>query len=143
MAAPADKAARRSSVRAELQAALAGVRDVGRLRLSVANAQLSDYDPGYGEFTIGALSPASQLQFSAFGHKVVTRFVNGDTAQLWRVPAEQAQAVRDKVGRRTLALDTELAVVDVLPGPGGGAIVTRIDNYTLRAADGSTLTRMR
>jgi hypothetical protein len=141
-AAPVDKPARRAAVRAELEAGLAAVREIGRIRLSIGNAQLSDYDPANGEFTVGALSPASELMFSALGQKVVTRFTNGETAQLWRVPAGEAQAVRDRVCNRNVSLDTVLRIVDVQPGPGGGAIVTRIDEYALRAGDGSTLARV-
>ena len=141
-AAPIDKAARRTAVRAELEAGLAAVRDIGRLRVSFGNAQLSDYDPANGEFTIGALSPASELNFSALGQKVVTRFTNGETTQLWRVPAAEAQAVRDRTRNRNVALDTVLRIMDVQPGPGGGAIITRIDGYTLRTADGTTLARL-
>ena len=139
---PIDKAARRDSARAELTAAAAAVRDVGRLRVSVSNAHLSDYDPSYGEFTIGSLGPASELSFRALGHKVATRFNNGQTVQLWRVPAAQAQAVRDKVSGRAVALDMVLEVVDVQPGVGGGTIVTHIQEYELRTRDGSTLARM-
>jgi hypothetical protein len=141
-AAPVDKPARRAAVRAELEAGLAAVREIGRIRLSIGNAQLSDYDPANGEFTVGALSPASELMFAALGQKVVTRFTNGETAQLWRVPAGEAQAVRDRVRNRNVSLDTVLRIVDVQPGPGGGAIVTRIDEYALRAGDGSTLARV-
>lgn len=141
-AAPADKAARRTAVRAEFEAAAAAVHGIGRLRLSIADARLSDYDPSYGEFTLGALSPASELHFNALGQKVVTRFANGDTVQAWQVPASEAQAMRDRIGRRPASLDAVLKIVDVLPGPGGGAIVTDIEQYTLRAADGSTLRRM-
>jgi hypothetical protein len=141
-AAPVDKPARRAAVRAELEAGLAAVREIGRIRLSIGNAQLSDYDPANGEFTVGALSPASELMFSALGQKVVTRFTNGETAQLWRVPAGEAQAVRDRVRNRNVSLDTVLRIVDVQPGPGGGAIGTRIDEYALRAGDGSTLARV-
>jgi hypothetical protein len=112
------------------------------LRVSIGDAGLSDYDPGYGEFTLRALAPASELSFSTLGQKVVTRFENGLTAQLWKVPAAQAQAVRDRIARRTAALDVGLTITDVQPGPGGGAIVTRIDAYELRAPDGSTLARV-
>ena len=66
-AAPVDKPARRAAVRAELEAGLAAVREIGRIRLSIGNAQLSDYDPANGEFTVGALSPASELMFAALG----------------------------------------------------------------------------
>lgn len=141
-AASIDKAARRDAVRAELAAAFAAVRDVGRIRLSVANAGLSDYDPTYGEFTVRALSPASELSFQALGQKVVTRFENGQTAQLWRVPAAQAQAVRDRVAGRNVSLDVLLRLAGVQPGTGGGAIVTHIEEYALRASDGSTLARL-
>ena len=139
---PIEKAARRTAVRAELEAGLASVKEVGQLRLSLANAQLSDYDPSNGEFVIGALSPASELVFSALGQKVVTRFSNGETAQLWRVPAAEAQALRDRTRNRNVALDTVLRITDVQPGPGGGALVTRIESYALRAADGSTIARL-
>ncbi len=118
------------------------MHDVGRLRISLADAQLRDYDPVYGEFTVRALSPASQLQFSALGHKVVTRFGNGDTAPLWRVSAGQVQALRDKLNHRTATLDVLLKITDVLPAPGGGAIVTDIEQFTLRAGEGSTLARL-
>lgn len=139
---PADKAARRASVHAELAAAFAAVHDIGRVRISLADAQLSDYDPSYGEFTVRALSPASELVFQAFGQKVTTRFANAQTAQLWRVPATDAQAVRDKVAGRVVSLDALLKIDGVQPGPAGGAIVTRIEQYALHASDGSTLARV-
>ena len=142
LAAAIDKPARRDAVRSELTAAFAAVRDVGRMRLSVSNAGLSDYDPNYGEFTIGALSPASELSFQALGHKVVTRFENGQTTQLWRVPPGDAQAVRDRVGGRSVGLDLLLRVAGVQPGTRGGAIVTHIESYELRTSDGRTLARL-
>lgn len=141
-ASPPDKAARRSAVRAEFEASFAAVRDTGKIRLSLANAELSDYDPAYGEFTVRALSPASELAFNALGQKVSTRFVNGETAQLWRVPAEKAQGVRDKIAGRRVALDLTLKVVGVQPGPGGGAILTNVEAYALSASDGSILARV-
>ncbi|MCW5892064.1 MAG: hypothetical protein KIT14_16185 [bacterium] len=54
-AGPSDKA-RRSEVRAALEAGAAVVQGVGRLRLSIRNADLSEYDPTYEEFVVGALS---------------------------------------------------------------------------------------
>jgi len=58
------------------------------------------------------------------------------------VPAAQAQAVRDKTLGRNVGLDAVLKIVDVQPGPGGGAIVTNVESYALHAADGSTLARV-
>lgn len=136
-----DKAARRDTVRAALQATFAAVHDVGRLRLSVSDAGLSDYDPAYGEFSVRALSPSSELGFQAFGQKVVTRFVNGPAAQLWKVPPDQAQAVRDRVGGRRVGLDLLLDVTGAQPGARGGAILTRIVSYELRTDDGQVLHR--
>jgi len=137
-----EKAARRAAVRAEFEAGLAAVHGIGRIRLSLANAELSEYDPTYGEFTVRSLSPASMLTFQALGQKIVTRFANGQTAQLWRVPAEQAQGIRDRVGHRNVGLELLLRIVDVQPGPGGGAIVANVEEYALRAGDGSTLARV-
>lgn len=138
---PADKAAQRNAVRAELEAAFAAVRNIGRLRLSVSNAGLSDYDPGYQEFTIGALSPASQFDYKALSHDVTVQFVNGETAQHWSVPTAQAELVRDRTARGGTQLDVQLRIAGVQPGAGGGTILTSIQSYELRAPDGSTLVR--
>jgi len=138
---PADKAAQRAAVRAELEAARVAVRDIGRLRLSVSNAGLSDYDAGYQEFTIGALSPASQFDYQALRQKVTVQFVNGETAQHWSVPAEQAGLVRDRTARGNTKLDIRLRIAGVQPGSAGGTILTSIETYELRAPDGSTLVR--
>ena len=127
-----DKAPHRVSVRAELQSAAASVKNIGALRLTM-NANLSDYDPTYGEFTVRALSPSSVVGFDALGQKVQVNFRNGRTAQIWRVPQTEAQGIRDKIGYASnVEMDVLLRIVDVLPGPGGGTIVTEIVEYDLR-----------
>jgi len=132
------KAAQREEVRAELQAAAASVADVGVLRITLNDARLSHYDPNYGEFQIGAVSPSSMVSYKAFGQNVNVKFVNGKTAQIWPMSAEEAQVVTDKLGPYggRAELETELAITGVTPGPGGGTINTRIVEMTLR--DGRT-----
>ncbi len=128
----AEKAPHRVSVRAELQSAAASVKNVGALRLTM-NANLSDYDPSYGEFTVRALSPSSVVDFNALGQKVQVNFKNGRTAQIWRVPQADAQGIRDKIGFTTnVEMDVLLRIVDVLPGPGGGTVTTEVVEYELR-----------
>jgi len=138
MAPAPQKAARRDEVRAELQAAAASVADVGVLRITLNDAGLSHYDPNYGEFQIGAVSPSSMVSYKAFGQNVNVKFVNGKTAQIWPMSAEDAQVVTDKLGPYggRAELETELAITGVTPGPGGGTINTRIVEMTLR--DGRT-----
>jgi hypothetical protein len=127
-----DKAPHRVSVRAELQSAAASVKNVGALRLTM-NANLSDYDPSYGEFTVRALSPSSAVSFDALGQKVQVNFKNGRSAQIWRVPQAEAQGIRDKIGYASnVEMDVLLRIIDVLPGPGGGTIVTEVVEYDLR-----------
>jgi len=129
---PIDKAGLRTSIHAELESAAAAVRDIGFIRLSM-NANLSDYDPSYGEFTVGALAPSSVVSFDAFKQKVSLRFGNGRTAQIWRVPPDQAQAVRDKVGYfGNVSLDALLRITGVQPGPSGGILTTEVVEYELR-----------
>jgi len=129
-----EKAAKRVAVREELQSAAASVKGVGALRLTV-DANLSDYDPTYGEFTVRALAPSSVVTFNALGQKLSVSFANGRTAQIWRVPAAQAQAIRDKVSTSgSIELDVLLAIDSVLPGPGGGSIVTNVIEYEMRGA---------
>lgn len=137
IAAGPDKAARRAQARAELLAGVAAVRDVGRLHLAM-DANLSDYDPTYGEFTIGALAPSSQVVFAALGEKVALTFDNALDAQSWSVAAADAQAVRDRINRGGVKMDLTVQVDKVLPGPGGGTIVARIVHYDLRESNGDT-----
>lgn len=141
----ADKASLRPVVRQELDAAAAAVRDVGRIRLSLSNANLSHYDPTYGEFTVGALSPGSVIEFRAFGQSVKLRFGNGRTAQLWKVPEAEAQAIKDRIGNYArVQLDALLQVKGVQPGPGDGTLVADILEFELReSGGGTTLARVR
>lgn len=126
-----DKAPKRNAVRAELEAAAGGVRDVGVIRLTM-NANLSEYDPTYEEFTVRALAPSSVVTFNALGQKVSLRFANGNDAQVWRVPLAQSQAIRDRIGYSGASLDALLKIVSVQPGPAGGTIITNVTEYELR-----------
>jgi hypothetical protein len=138
-----DKAAHREAVRSELNAAAASVQGVGALRLTM-NANLSEYDPSYGEFTVRALSPSSVVNFDALGQKVAVNFTNGRTAQIWHVARAESQAVRDKISYNgNVEIDVLLRVANVLPGPGGGTIATDIVEYELREARrGAVLARV-
>jgi hypothetical protein len=137
------KAALREQISAEFAAARDAVKNVGIVRVTLADAQLSDYDPGYGEYTIRALSPSSTIPYKALGTDVTLKFDNARSAQLWRVPAEDAQRIADTLGPYgRAALDLTLAVTGVVPGTAGGTINTRIVEYELRAQrGGQTLVR--
>ena len=134
-AAPPDKAAKRAAVRAELEAAAAGVRDVGAIRLTM-NSNLSEYDPTYEEFTVRALSPSSVVTFDALGQKVSLRFANGNDAQVWRVPTGESQAIRDRIGFNGASLDVALKITSVQPAPSGGTLITNVTDYELRDSRG-------
>ena len=127
------KAAQRSVVKAKLASGLAAVRNVGAIRLSLNSAQLSEYDPSYGEFTVGALTPSSVVEFNALGQKVALKFGNGRSAQTWRVAPAEAQAIRDKIGPGgNVGQDVLLKISGVQPGSGGGTIVSDMQQYELR-----------
>lgn len=138
-----EKASRRAALKAELQAGAAAVRDVGALRISM-NANLSEYDPTYEEFAVRALAPSSVVTYDAFGQKVELRFGNGRHAQIWRVPAAQAQLIRDKIGYvHGVSLDVLLRITDVQPGSGGGTLTTEVLEYELQQSQsGMTLARV-
>jgi len=138
----ADKAAQRVAVKAAFEGGLAAVRGVGVLHLT-ANANLSQYDPTYGEFTIGALSPGSVYTFKALDQTVTLKFSNALAAQSWSVPKEQAQGITDRYGDHMLNLDTTLKIEQVLPDPAGGTIVARAVSWNLRdSRDGTTVARV-
>lgn len=138
-----EKAPNRVAVKAELEAGAAAVRNVGLIRLST-NANLSEYDPTYGEFTVRALAPSSVIDFKAFDQKVSVKFANGRTAQIWKVPPAEAQAIRDKIQYvGNVSLDVALRIASVLPGPGGGTITTEVAEYEMRdQRSGATIARV-
>lgn len=128
----AEKAGLRAARKAELQGAAEGVHDVGALRLTL-DARLSPYDPNYGEFTIRALSPSSVIQYAALGQKVEVSFGNARTAQVWKVPAAEAQAIQDRISRyHSVSLDVLLRITGVRPAPGGGTITADVVEYEMR-----------
>lgn len=132
MARPADRPAQRAAVRAELEAALAGVHNVGVIRLSMI-ANLSEYDPTYGEFTVRAFAPSSMVEFKEYGQKVELKFGNARSAQVWRVPADQAQGVLDRIGLHgDVSADALLRIRDVHAAPEGGSITVDVVEYELR-----------
>ncbi len=138
----ADKAARRAAVRAEFEAGLAAVRGIGALQLTV-QANLSSYDPTYGEFTVGALSPGAVYTFKAQDQTVNLKFDNALAAQSWSVPKDQAQAIVDRIGNDSLLLDASVHIRKVLPGPGGGTVVAHVDSWRLRdSRSGNTVARV-
>lgn len=130
---PSDKAALRKTIKAELESAAAAVRGIGFVRLTM-NANLSDYDPTYGEFAVRALAPSSMVEFSAFRQKVSVRFSNGRIAQIWRVPYDEAQVIRDKAGQygSHVTLDALLRIASVQPGVAGGTISAEVLEYEMR-----------
>ncbi|MGH8182876.1 MAG: hypothetical protein ACREPH_04365 [Rhodanobacteraceae bacterium] len=138
----ADKAAQRVAVKAAFEGGLAAVHGVGVIHLT-AIANLSQYDPTYGEFTIGALSPGSAYTFKAMDQTVTLKFNNALAAQTWSVPKDKAQTITDKYGDHQLNLDATLKIEQVLPDPAGGTIVARIVSWNLRdPKDGTTVARV-
>lgn len=127
-----DKAAMRSIVRQEIQAGINAVAGVGRIRISLPNAGLSRYDPTYGEFIVGALSPSRGLRFTAFGRNVNLKYGNGRTAQIWRVPPTEAQAIEDRVGGRSVRIDVLLRITGVQPEMNDGSLVADVVEFELR-----------
>lgn len=128
-----DKALRRQELQNEYELGAKSVNGIGTIRVSLNSANLSEYDPTYGEFTVGAISPGSHLSYSAFNQNIKIQFANAKTAQLWRVTPEEAQVVRDKLGRYASAsIDLELKIIGVQPETNGGTIMANIVEYELR-----------
>ena len=139
LAPASQKPAARNLVRQELESAIKSVKDVGSIRLSM-HANLSEYDATYGEFTVRALAPSSVVEFKAFGQKVALKFGNARIAQTWRVPATQAQGVRDRIGFSSdVSIDALLQIRDVHAAPEGGTITANVIEYELRENRGGTL----
>ncbi|MBI1359146.1 MAG: hypothetical protein GC155_02560 [Alphaproteobacteria bacterium] len=139
---PIDKAATREEVKAGITAGMAAVKTIGALHLTM-NANLSDYDPSYSEFTVRALAPSSVLSWKAFGENVSLKFGNARQAQTWSVPAADAQSIRDRISSSSVNLDALVRIKHVQPGPDGGEIIADVVEYELRnGGDGTTIARV-
>ena len=138
-----DKEAQRKIVRDELAFAAASVQGVGKLRFSLGDANLSEYDPTYKEFTVGAFSPSSILTFATPKLTVNLSYGNANKARIWSVAPEEAKVIRDKVGKYGHAsMDFQVNITGVQPG---GSIISDVVEYELRSADyngGATLVRV-
>jgi hypothetical protein len=67
------------------------------------------------------------------------RFGNGKYAQIWRVPAAEAQVIRDRLAMgNNVELDVLLAIKSVVPGPASGTITADVVEYELRETRGGT-----
>jgi len=127
-----EKAAKREQMKASLESGLAAVAGVGMIRLT-ANASMSAYDPSYGEFTIGSLSPSTSFPFQAFGETVSLKFANAQQAQVWKVAPAEAQAISDKIRYMgNVNMDVLVKVLRVQPAPKGGTIIAQVISYELR-----------
>jgi hypothetical protein len=137
---PIDKPAAREEVKAKIAAGLGAVKGAGRLRLTL-DANMSDFDPSYGEFTVRALSPSSVIPFEAFGEQVGLVFENGQAAQAWKPPAAEVQAIRDRVEhRQDVTADVLVQLTGARATPQGGALTGRVLGYELRGrTDGQKL----
>jgi hypothetical protein len=135
-----DRAQQRAMVRAELEAIDAAMRQVGVLRLSIDGARLSEYDAGYGEFTIGALAPSSTIPYRAFGREVAITFANAASVQTLSMPADSARVLLDAIGAyRDPAIDLVLALTGAIPDRQGGTVQARVVQYELRSPFGGGL----
>lgn len=135
----AQKAAQRDLVRAELLAAMSAVQGTGFLRLTLHD-ELSEYDATYGEFTLRSLAPSSTVPYRALQQEVGLRFGNGRDAQVWAVPAAQAQTVQDSFRfGRSVVLDLLVKIAAVQPAPRGGTLVADVLEYEIRTQHGSQL----
>ncbi|ODT83931.1 MAG: hypothetical protein ABS78_23055 [Phenylobacterium sp. SCN 70-31] len=131
IAAPHEKAAKREAAGKEFDALQASVGNVGRLRFSISNVD-ARFDPTYSEYLLRAFSPSSALSFRSAGETVQLKFGNGQTAQIWKVPPAEAQAISDRIGSvSALSADILVQIADVQPGTQGGAIVANILEYEL------------
>ena len=127
-----EKVAKREQLKASLESGLASVGGVGMIRLTT-NARLSAYDPTYGEFTIGSLSPSTTFPFQAFGETVSLKFANAQQAQVWKVAPAEAQAITDKIRYMgNVNMDVLVKVLRVQPAPKGGTIIAQVISYELR-----------
>lgn len=142
--APADRASRRDQVRASITAGAAGVKGIGLIRLTM-NANLSEYDPSYSEFTVRALAPSSVVSWKAFDENVSLKFGNAQKAQTWSVPKEEARAVRDRIQYvGSVEINVVARIERVEPGPNGGEITANVIEYELRnTSSGTTVGRVR
>jgi len=142
--------------RVRLQSLGASSRGIGFITTNIGG-RLGDYDPGYGEFYVGPLTPGSSISFSPTGWQVARetykgidvlhvklRLTNALDGYVWKVSPEKAQEIitlleregnpgRQIYARARLQLDG-IAVAGDRP-----EMNARVLSYTLHTEKGTLL----
>ena len=140
---PIEKAAARESLRAKVNSGLAAMKDVGAVRIAL-DANLSEFDPSFNEYTVRAFSPSSVVYFKSLGEQVGVKFGNAQKAQRWSLNPAESQTIRDRIKYPSdVTLEALLKVTGAMPEPTGGTITANVVEYELKSrSSGTTVVRV-
>jgi len=142
--------------RARLESLGASSRDIGFITTNIGG-RLGDYDPGYGEFYVGPLTPGSSISFSPTNwqaaretHKgidilhVKLRLTNALDGYVWKLSPEKAQEIIGLIERegnpgRQIYARTRLQIEGVAVAGDRPEMNARILSYTLHTEKGTLL----
>ena len=144
--------------RAKLEALFSSGKNIGTIVTNISG-QLSEYDPGYGEFYITPFLPGGTINFGPSydreaqqAHKdikslfTVVTISNALDAYVWRIPQEEAAriiALFEQEGNtgRNIYARTQLEITGTSPrnSQGNNVIETKIQSLTLYTKKGTEL----
>ncbi len=142
--------------RARLESLGASARNIGFITTNIGG-RLGDYDPGYGEFYIGPMTPGSSISFSPTNWQVLRevykgidilhvklRLTNALDGYIWKTSAEDASRIialleqEGNVGRQIYAR-ARLKLLEVAVAGERPEMNAQVLSYTLHSKSGEQL----
>ena len=127
------KAGNQAEVENNLRSMFSSLKDTGTVKVNI-NAQLSEYDPKYGEYYIDAFAPGHSLQFGKYNEQVQIQVLNASDAYAWKLAAADAQRVLERNRMRMVTIGAELKIRGARrSGDDGGILSVDVVRYSVNA----------
>lgn len=124
-----DRAAMASRVQEELLLTAQSVAGVGFVEINT-RSNFGEYDMAAQGFRLAAIDPERSWSWGHESNAYKLTMENGNEAQLWKIPADQARALVEGGGGRNTDLKLRIKIVGALPdGRGGGTLQGKVVGY--------------
>lgn len=128
-----------SRVQEELLLAARSVAGIGFVEINTSS-NFGEYDMAAQGFRLAAIDSDRFWTWDHEGNRYKLTMENGNAAQLWKIPQEEARALVEGRSYRNVDLKLRIKIVGALPeGSGGGTLQGQIVGYEVLNDDGRKL----
>lgn len=129
-------------VQEELLLASRSVADIGYVEINT-NSNFGEYDMTSQGFRLSAIDADRFWTWRFLNGRYKLTMDNGNIADLWKIPPEEARALVESMRRRKVDLKLRIKIVGAIPDTsGGGTLQGQIVDYDVLNDDGRKLGSM-